>query len=137
ASISSGVVAVNPTGRIILFNEAAAQLTGLTAADVYDRPADVLPTPLGTALKTAVHNGEVVSAPEIALTHETTRRPVILTTSPVRELSGTIVGAVSVFSDLTPFKQLEMERRKAEKLAYVEMLASGLAHEIKNPLVAI
>src|SRR5881397_1100858 len=50
---------------------------------------------------------------------------------------GAIVGAVSVFSDLTPFKQLETERRKAEKLAYVETLASGLAHEIKNPLVAI
>jgi len=137
ASISSGVVAVNPAGRIILFNEAAAQLTGLTAANVYGRPVEILPAPLGAALKTAVRNGEVASTPEVALTHEATRRPVILTTSPVREVSGAIVGAVSVFSDLTPFKQLETERRKAEKLAYVETLASGLAHEIKNPLVAI
>jgi signal transduction histidine kinase len=30
-----------------------------------------------------------------------------------------------------------MERRKAEKVAYFEMLASGVAHEIKNPMVAI
>jgi two-component system sensor histidine kinase AtoS len=42
-----------------------------------------------------------------------------------------------VFSDLTPFKQLESERRRAERLAYFEVLASSLAHEIKNPLVAI
>jgi two-component system sensor histidine kinase AtoS len=44
---------------------------------------------------------------------------------------------VAVFSDLTPLKALELERRSAERLAYFQALASGIAHEIKNPLVAI
>jgi two-component system sensor histidine kinase AtoS len=48
-----------------------------------------------------------------------------------------VVGAVAVFSDLTPVKQLENERRRAERLAYFEMFAPSIAHEIKNPLVAI
>lgn len=137
ASISSGVVAVNPEGRITLLNEAATRLTGLTAAEVYGRPVDLLPVPLGEALRTAINKGEIVNVPEAALGDQTTSRPVMLTASPVRDVSGTIVAAVSVFSDLAPFKELEMERRKAEKLAYFEMVSSSLAHEIKNPLVAI
>ena len=45
--------------------------------------------------------------------------------------------AVAVFSDLTPLKELERQRRRAERLAYFEALAAAIAHEIKNPLVAI
>ncbi len=48
-----------------------------------------------------------------------------------------MLGAVAVVSDLTPLKELEVERRRAERLAYFQALASGIAHEIKNPLVAI
>ena len=61
----------------------------------------------------------------------------ICTTSPLCDPEGTVLGAVAVFSDLTPLKELEVERRRAERLAYLEVLASGIAHEIKNPLVAI
>ena len=64
-------------------------------------------------------------------------RPVICTTSPLREPAGAVLGAVAVFSDLTPVKELEAARRRAERLAYFELLASGIAHEIKNPLVSI
>jgi PAS domain S-box-containing protein len=137
AAISSGVIAVSRAQHITLFNDAAAKLTGLPRADVDNRDTSVLPRPLAEALSAAVHNGEVVSVPEVALRHNTTTLPVTLTASPVRDLSGAIVGAVSVFSDLTPVRELEMERRKAEKVAYFEMLASGVAHEIKNPMVAI
>jgi two-component system sensor histidine kinase AtoS len=62
---------------------------------------------------------------------------VICTVSPVRDPAGAVVGAVAVVSDLTPLKELEVERRRAEQVAYFQALASGIAHEIKNPLVAI
>ena len=137
ASISSGVVAVNSLGQITLFNEAAAQLTGLDAADVHRRFAAALPKPLSEGLNATLHTGETVKVPEVALTEATANRPVILTTSPILDQSRAIMGAVAVFSDLTPVKELELERQKAERLAYFEMLASGVAHEIKNPLVAI
>jgi signal transduction histidine kinase len=42
-----------------------------------------------------------------------------------------------VFNDLTNLKELEAQKARAERLASFTALASGLAHEIKNPLVAI
>jgi two-component system sensor histidine kinase HydH len=42
-----------------------------------------------------------------------------------------------VFSDLSRLKEQEAERRRAERIASLEAIASGLVHEIRNPLVAI
>jgi PAS domain S-box-containing protein len=137
ASISSGVVAVNRAGQITLFNQKAAELTGLDSEDVRRRSAEVLPMALSEALNAAIHKGEIVDLPEIELPYQATVRPAILTSSPIMDGTGTILGAVAVFSDLTPLKELETERRKAEKLAYFQMLASGVAHEIRNPLCGI
>jgi len=136
-TIESGVVAVDEAGHIAMFNRAAEQLTGLSAAQVQDQSVDVLPSSLGALLKSTVADGRERTEPEIQLQVDSVTRPVICTTSPLREPSGAVLGAVAVFSDLTPFKQLESERRRAERLAYFEVLASSLAHEIKNPLVAI
>src|SRR5262249_51115625 len=64
-------------------------------------------------------------------------KPIICSTSPLKERNGAMLGAVVVFTDLTHLKKLEDEKRQAERLASVGALASGVAHEIKNPLVAI
>ena len=61
----------------------------------------------------------------------------VCATSPLRDRLGTILGAVIVFSDLSRLKDLEREKRRGERLAAFGPLASGIAHEIKNPLVAI
>jgi signal transduction histidine kinase len=82
-------------------------------------------------------DGRATVQPEIEVPKGSATLPAICTTSPLRDPDGTVLGAVAVFSDLTPLKELEVERRRAERLAYFEVLASGLAHEIKNPLVAI
>jgi signal transduction histidine kinase len=42
-----------------------------------------------------------------------------------------------ILSDITHLKELDAERRRAERLTSFGALASGIAHEIKNPLVAI
>jgi PAS domain S-box-containing protein len=136
-TIESGVVAIDERGHVSMFNRAAVQLTGFCPDQMEQQTAEVLPPSLRDLLKTTVADGTERTEPEIALPDGTTTRPVICTTSPLRDPAGAILGAVAVFSDLTPFKQLEKERRRAERLAYFEILASSLAHEIKNPLVAI
>jgi len=137
ATIESGVVAIDAAGQIALFNRAAAQLTGLPAAETLDQPVTVLPACLSDALQGSVAAARVVTQPEVELSDGARTRPIICTTSPLLDAAGTVLGAVAVFSDLTPLKELETGRRRAERLAYFEMLASGIAHEIKNPLVAI
>jgi PAS domain S-box-containing protein len=137
ATIESGVVAIDAGGRIALFNRAATQLTGLGSAEVLDRPASVLPACLADALSRSVAERRALTQAEVELSDGSATRPIICTTSPQLDPSGAVLGAVAVFSDLTPLKELETGRRRAERLSYFEMLASGIAHEIKNPLVAI
>jgi PAS domain S-box-containing protein len=137
ATIESGVVAVNASGQVVMFNRAAEQLTGLSATSIKGRSLDALPMCLSEPLSTSIVDGRATVQPEIELPNGPATLPAICTTSPLRDPDGTVLGAVAVFSDLTPLKELEVERRRAERLAYFEVLASGLAHEIKNPLVAI
>ncbi len=46
-------------------------------------------------------------------------------------------GVTLVLADLTEIRALEHQLNRAEELATVGTLAAGMAHEIKNPLVAI
>ncbi|PYM85289.1 MAG: hypothetical protein DME13_10845 [Candidatus Rokuibacteriota bacterium] len=137
ATIESGVVAITSAGRIAMFNRAAERLTGLAADEITGQTAARLAPCLSEPLRASAADGVARTLPEIELPGADRARPVMCTTSPLRDPDGIVLGAVAVFSDLTPLKELEIERRRAERLAYFEVLASGIAHEIKNPLVAI
>jgi len=137
STIESGVVAVDASGQVTLFNRAAAQLTGLAGESVRYQPLSVLPACLSEMLAETIAGGGARTQPEAGLSDGVITRPVICATSPLHDQAGVVLGAVAVFSDLTPLKALEVERQRAERLAYFEMLASGIAHEIKNPLVAV
>ena len=137
ATIESGVLATNAGGQVTRFNRAAAQLTGLAAGDVTGRPVEAAPEALARLVRATLTDGRPRTEPEVTLPGADVARPVICTTSSLRDPDGGVLGAVAVFSDLTPVKELEAERRRVERLAYFEILASSIAHEIKNPLVAI
>lgn len=137
ATIPSGVVAVDGEGTVTMFNRAAEELMGVTLAEAQGATMTALPAGLGNTLQATLADGFARTEPEIDLFDGHTTRPVMCTTSPLRDPDGTLLGAVAVFSDLTPVRELELERRRAERLAYLETFASGIAHEVKNPLVAI
>jgi signal transduction histidine kinase len=61
----------------------------------------------------------------------------VCSTSALKDHRGEVIGALVVFSDLSKVKALENEKNAAERLASFGSLVSGIAHEIKNPLVAI
>jgi PAS domain S-box-containing protein len=141
ATIESGVIAIDSRGHVTMFNRAAEFLTGLPAEGTKGMPTSAIPVCVAEPLEATMGDGEARTQPEVELPCVTeggpASRPVICTVSPVRDQGGAVLGAVAVFSDLTPLKELELERRRAERLAYFQALAAGIAHEIKNPLVAI
>lgn len=56
---------------------------------------------------------------------------------PLHEVNGQAVGAIEVWRDITDRKGLEAGLEQSERLAAIGMLASGIAHEVGNPLASI
>jgi len=138
-TIDNAVIAVDRAGTITRFNSAAARLTGLPTDHVKGESSQQLPPTILSLLDVTAREGRPRTQIETTLPDSTGRRltPVICSTSPLRDPSGLVLGAVAVISDLTGLKRLEEEKHQVERLASIGALASGIAHEIKNPLVAI
>jgi two-component system nitrogen regulation sensor histidine kinase GlnL len=56
---------------------------------------------------------------------------------PMHDMKGILSGAILVLRDLSSFKKMEEEILHNDRLAIMGTIASGLAHEIKNPLWGI
>lgn len=137
-TMESGVIAVSVACKVTLFNPAAERMTGLAATSIRSGSVDQLPPALAAAIKVTLADGQSRLQVETTISGLTGRAtPVVCSTSPFRDEQGNLLGAVLVFSDLTRLKELEGEKHRAERLASFSALASGIAHEIKNPLVAI
>jgi two-component system sensor histidine kinase HydH len=122
----------------VRFRWAAEQLTGRVAETLRGRNIEELPSVLGRLIEATLADGQPHSQVEIALPDPAGQMiPLMCTISPLRNPQGALAGAVAVFTDLSRLKELERERRRAERLASLEAIASGMVHEIRNPLVSI
>ena len=60
-----------------------------------------------------------------------------MTTFPYFAPDGAIIGSIHVSRDVTEEKEQEMRLIMSERLAALGQMASGIAHEINNPLASI
>jgi signal transduction histidine kinase len=138
STMESGVIAVDATGRISLFNPAAHRLTGMTFAPASAFSYGDLPAPLAGPLRDTLLQGRSHSQLDAILQGpDGLDVPLVYSTAKLQGKDGRTHGALIVFSDLSRLKELEREKQRAERLASFGALAAGVAHEIKNPLVAI
>lgn len=137
-NVPSGVVAVDPEGKLTFANRAAATLMGISADDMAtDLQREFLIGDLGMLAETA-RTGQTRLLQEIRTKRKDGKDLIIsVSTSPLRDESGEITGAVGVLTDLTEVKAMDGQRAHLDRLAALGQLAGSIAHEINNPLQGI
>jgi two-component system nitrogen regulation sensor histidine kinase NtrY len=134
-AITTGVVSLDPEGRLTTINRAAAAMFGPAGAAGIGRPIeDAFAGPDLRDVVTLVQRirrakaGTVEQA--IHVRRNGGRTSLLASGTALRGPEGEYAGAVIVFDDLT-------ELLKAQRLAAWREVAQRIAHEIKNPLTPI
>ena len=123
-SMSAGLVTLDERDHVTSANPAALAILGL------ERDTDLLGEPLDRWLTDARTEGRR----ETEARRADGRELVIgFTRTPLARGDGSLV----LFQDLTELRELRMQAERAERHAVLGRLASGLAHEIRNPLGSI
>ena len=138
-NLASGVIVTGREGKIHIFNEKAEEITGLSVLKVVGKNyKNVMPDVLSRFIIDAEKFKKIYSSHEIQYTRNRNHTiPLGIGTAIMKDKHGKVNGVILVLADLTEIKTLEQHLYRAEKLATVGTLAAGMAHEIKNPLVAI
>jgi two-component system, NtrC family, sensor histidine kinase HydH len=131
-----GVITVDRNGVVGMINRRAEELLGVPGSIVVGR------TP-GSALETAGERLKEIFAREDGSAEmdleggQETRKVLEVSLSTTRDDAGLVESRTALIRDLTEAKALEREARRKDKLTAMGELASGVAHEIRNPLNAI
>jgi two-component system sensor histidine kinase PilS (NtrC family) len=141
ASIRSGLVTTDLSGRIYTFNAAAEEITGYSEQDIRGQDASKLFIDLKDHIKRslrALENGEASPRYETnCQTAEGMRLRLGYSISPLSSEAGETTGMVITFQDLTQVRTLEETSRRQDRLAAIGRMAASIAHEIRNPLAAM
>jgi PAS domain S-box-containing protein len=147
-SIGDGVITTDIQGRIIIINNEGERLTGWASTEAVGQP---LKSVFNIAIDLAAQaraqrsgyrneaHSILLSLPENATltSRDGVERVIEQVASPIRDNKNEVVGVVLVFRDITERQRNEVERRKAETLEQLGLLAGGIAHDFNNLLTAI
>jgi len=147
-SIGDGVITTDVQGKIIILNNEAERLTGWPSREAIGQPLrKVFNVAIDPAAQTRAQQSGyrteaqsiLVGLPENATltSRDGTARIIEQTASPIRDDKNEVAGVVLVFRDITERQRGEAERRKAETLEQLGLLAGGIAHDFNNLLTAI
>ncbi len=134
-NITSGLMIINPQGRIRSFNTAASKITGYALPEVYNRQVEEIFPHIEVLDGRRFH--EVGRGEGSFIDRAGNKRPLGYSSSLVRDPQEEALGLLVSFQDLTHLKEMEEALKRADRLAAVGRLAAGMAHEIRNPLASI
>ncbi len=141
ASMTNGLVTLNMEGRIVKWNDMAARITGYAVDEVEGQLCrelfDSNPSFLRLLLD-GIQGKHVWWDRGVSFVRPDGREvPIEINTSLLEDETGQTTGLLGIFRDLSLVRELEQRLRRADRLAAVGRMAAMVAHEIKNPLVAL
>jgi two-component system sensor histidine kinase PilS (NtrC family) len=140
SSIRSGLFTTDLDGYVTLFNSTAEELTEKPRSAAVNHSIREV---IGEGLWAKVHGADLFQDAR-ALRYEEwlalpsgTRRFLGYSVSPLLNQERELIGYIISFQDLTDIKRLEEEVRIKDRMAAIGRMATGIAHEIRNPLAAM
>ena len=136
-SMNEAVIVIDHSGKVTVFNQAAGRLFGITQNTVLGQPLQSIPVVALEILRKTMTSEKSLDRPweEVLIGDE--RKILSLRTSILEKENGGTDSVILVAADLTVQAELEAALRRKEKMSAMGKLASGVAHEIRNPINAI
>jgi two-component system sensor histidine kinase PilS (NtrC family) len=139
-NIAEGLIAVDRDGKVLRMNREARKLLGLPGDEAQFRKVAlgaILQGPDYASVREAFEQDRkrrfqtVIGLPEGSL------RPVEVKISSVQDDLGGTRFRIGLIADLTLKREIETAERRIQKLEDLQVMALGIAHEIRNPLASI
>ncbi|MEE9201043.1 MAG: ATP-binding protein [Candidatus Brocadiales bacterium] len=125
-----GVVFVDNEGKVTFFNASASEIKDVALTQCY-------PSGDGKAPEEGVESCGKDNSSDSSCTLEIGGRVYESTSSSIEDSEGKQLGKVIVSRDITERKEMERKLIHQEKMTVIGRMASGIAHELNNPLGVI
>ena len=131
-SMSGGLITTDLEGRVRFVNPAGQRLLERTTTVLAGKPVAEIFLDRLPPVESYAGRGEVRCA-----TPSGAEKTFAVTASALEVHDRGIIGYVYTLDDLTDIRRLEREVRMRDRLTAIGRMASGIAHEIRNPLSSI
>lgn len=142
-SVTEGITVSDLEGKIVQVNEAVIKMHGydnkeeLIGRSAFDLIAEKDHARAMENLKRTLEEGYSSTIECTFLIKDKDEFPAELNAAVLMDVSGNPVGFVAITRDITERKQMEAQLIVTDRLASVGELASGIAHELNNPLTGV
>lgn len=140
-NMSSGVIVIDNSQKITLFNKMAGEITGFNPDKALGKKYSELfknsENDESSLLDTLRNEKKYYKKDKTIDTADGEGNPVVSSTSIIMDENEEVLGAVEIFEDLSELKELQEEVRRNQTLVELGEMAANIAHEMRNPLGGI
>ncbi|PKL43641.1 MAG: hypothetical protein CVV41_07660 [Candidatus Riflebacteria bacterium HGW-Riflebacteria-1] len=146
-SIGDGVITTDTSGKIVMMNRVAEELTGWPQVEAEGQPLEEVfriihettREPCTSPVAKVIASGEIVELANhtMLIARDGTERIIADSGAPIKDANNATIGVVLVFRDMTEKQKLLDALQRTDKLEAIGVLAGGIAHDFNNLLSGI